>query len=134
MITIARKLRTAVARPAQAGRGRRLLGATALVTLVALAPGGCASTGGSTPRGPLMKRLLASTVQLRAEREGGVRRAGSGVVVASDPATMRSWVVTAGHLVEPAAPQIWSQRRSGSDLRQDVSVPIRRTVVRPRTQ
>jgi hypothetical protein len=105
VITIARKLRAEAAGRARVGRGRRVLGSAALVTIAALSMAGCASTGGSSPRAPLMKRLLASTVQLRTEREGGVRRAGSGVVVASDPATMRTWVLTAGHLVEPAVPQ-----------------------------
>jgi len=96
---------------------RRALALAAL----AVAGGGCVSTAASSPpdRTELIRRILTSTVQLRAEREGGVRRAASGVVVAIDRSSRRTWIVTAKHLVEPPG-------------RQEVSVrlPGRRSVVR----
>ena len=82
---------------------RRMLAVAAL----AVAGGGCVSTAApsSSDRGELIRRILASTVQLRAEREGGVRRAASGVVVAIDRSSRRTWIVTAKHLVEPPGRQ-----------------------------
>ncbi len=79
---------------------RRIARLAALAVLAA----GCASAA-PPERGLLLRRLVASTVQLRAEREGGVRRSASGVVVASDPARARSWVLTTRHFVEPEAAQ-----------------------------
>lgn len=96
---------------------RRALALAAL----AVAGGGCVSTAppSSSDRGELIRRILASTVQLRTEREGGVRRAASGVVVAIDRGSRRTWIVTARHFVDPPS-------------RQEVSVrlPGRRSVVR----
>lgn len=83
----------------------------ALVALV-LGAGGCLSTPGrsgappgATNRSDLIRRILASTVQLRAEREGGIRRAASGVVIATDPAGRRAWIVTVRHFVAAPDPQ-----------------------------
>jgi hypothetical protein len=66
---------------------------------------GCAATARVGDRDAVIRRVLASTVQLRCERSGGVKRAGSGVVVASDPRSQRSWIVTARHLVDPPETQ-----------------------------
>jgi S1-C subfamily serine protease len=71
-------------------------------------------------RGDVLRRIVPSTVQLRAEAAGGVRRAGSGVVVASDAAAKRSWIITTAHLVGPGGnPQIFvrTTARTGSRLK-----------------
>lgn len=66
---------------------------------------GCASTPAGPERGEAIRRILPSTVQLRAERPGGVRRAASGVVLASDPVAGRSWIITTRHFLDPPGPQ-----------------------------
>ena len=76
----------------------------ALAALV-LAGGGCVSVSPAPDRGDLIRRILASTVQLRSEREGGIRRVASGVIVATDPASRRAWIVTVGHFINPSKPQ-----------------------------
>lgn len=72
---------------------------------LALATGGCASAPPARDRSQLIKTILASTVQLKSEREGGFRRAASGVVVATDPALRRAWIVTVRHFLTPSRPQ-----------------------------
>ena len=88
---------------------RRALAVVALVFIAA----GCASAPTATERGDLIRRILASTVQLRVEREGGGRRAASGVIVASDPASRRAWIITALHFVQPPLRQEVSVRLPG---------------------
>jgi S1-C subfamily serine protease len=85
-------------------RHRRAQPGLALVAL-ALTAAGCASTLPAANRGDVIRRILASTVQLRSEREGGLHRAASGVVVATDPASGRAWIVTVRHFVMPFRPQ-----------------------------
>ncbi|MBI1959331.1 MAG: trypsin-like peptidase domain-containing protein [Candidatus Rokubacteria bacterium] len=72
---------------------------------LALLISGCASTPAGLERGEVIRRILPSTVQLRLERQGGVRRAASGVVLASDPAAGRSWIITTRHFLDPPGPQ-----------------------------
>jgi S1-C subfamily serine protease len=80
---------------------------------LALTLAGCSSLT-PTGEGPeLISRILASTVQLRSEREGGVRRAASGVCVATDPASRRAWILTVRHFLGPSRPQEVSVRRPG---------------------
>jgi len=76
-----------------------------LCVVLALAAAGCASLGGSSGRGTVIRHILPSAVQLRAEREGGVRRAASGVVLASDSETGRCWILTTRHFLDPSGPQ-----------------------------
>lgn len=64
---------------------------------------GCASIPLSD-REAVIRQILPSTVQLRADREGA-RRAASGVVVASDTGSRRSWIVSTRHFLDPAARQ-----------------------------
>jgi S1-C subfamily serine protease len=92
----------------------------ALAWLV-LASAGCASVAATATadRTELIRRMVASTVQLRSEREGGARRAASGVVIASDPASRRAWIVTVRHFLGPSRPQEVSARRPG----QTVTIP-----------
>ena len=67
---------------------------------------GCASgTARLATRDDVIRRILPSTVQLRCEREGGGRRAASGVVLASDSAGRRSWILTTRHFLEPPTRQ-----------------------------
>lgn len=94
-------------------RRRRTPRGLALVALV-LTIAGCAGVGPpGHDRTALIRRLLESTVQLRSEREGGARRAASGVVVAADPASRRAWVVTVRHFLGPSRPQEVSARLAG---------------------
>ena len=69
-----------------------------------VAVGGCATTNRST-RDEVLRQIVPSTVQLRCERESGGRRAASGVVVARDVGSRRTWIITARHFLEPLAPQ-----------------------------
>ena len=79
-------------------------GVLSLLTLVVAA--GCAPTVGRAPsRSDVIRQILPATVQLRCERDGGARRAASGVVLARDAATRRAWIVTTRHFLEPLAPQ-----------------------------
>jgi S1-C subfamily serine protease len=70
-----------------------------------LAAAGCTSLGGSSDRGTVIRHILPSAVQLRAEREGGARRAASGVVLASDSGQKRSWILTTRHFLDPSVRQ-----------------------------
>jgi serine protease Do len=97
--------------PDDDARRRRTRHALALVALVLTA--GCQSISPAPDRTALIRRFLESTVQLRSEREGGARRAASGVVVATDPASRRAWVVTVRHFLGPSRPQEVSARLPG---------------------
>jgi S1-C subfamily serine protease len=80
---------------------------------LALATSGCAAGDLASRRGDALRQIIGPCVQLRTERDGA-RRAGSGVVIAADPATRRSWIITTRHLFEPAAPQqLWVQPTGG---------------------
>jgi serine protease Do len=103
--------------------GMRTLAGTAL----ALVAAGCASAAPSTPtrtpvRGELIRGILASTVQLRSEREGGIRRAASGVVIATDPGSRRAWIVTAKHFLDPPSRQQLYVRQPGRSTAGGASV------------
>jgi len=75
------------------------------LAVLALAGAGCVSSSRAPDRGALIRDLLASTVQLRSEHDGSLRRAASGVVVATDPRSQRTWIVTARHFIDPSPPQ-----------------------------
>jgi S1-C subfamily serine protease len=81
----------------------------AVVAAALAAVAGCASglPSGPTPpaRTAVLERVIASSVQLRAELDGDGRRSGSGVVVASDPASARSLIATTRHLLHPTRPR-----------------------------
>jgi hypothetical protein len=82
---------------------RRILLAPFALLLLA---GGCATAGARPPsRSDVIRQILPATVQLRCERDGGGRRAASGVLLARDAATRRAWIVTTRHFLEPMAPQ-----------------------------
>jgi serine protease Do len=84
-----------------------------LVLAGALLVTGCATAEAPSRRGDALREVLGPSVQLRTER-AGARRAGSGVVVASDAVSSRSWVITTRHLFEPVAPQqIWVTTTDG---------------------
>jgi S1-C subfamily serine protease len=91
------------------------------VLAVALVPSACASLH-PADRGDVVRAVMASTVQLRAEREGGARRAGSGVVLFSNATT--SWILTTRHFLDPAVPQtvsVVSARRPRRTVRAAVT-------------
>ena len=79
---------------------------TLVALLALLLAGGCATGAGrSQNRGDVIRQILPATVQLRCERDGGGRRAASGVVLARDVGSRRAWIVTTRHFLEPLAPQ-----------------------------
>lgn len=80
---------------------RRALALAAL----ALTGAGCISAARVPDRTALIRGILASTVQLRSERDGTIRRAASGVVVATAPGSQRAWIVTARHFIDPSPPE-----------------------------
>jgi serine protease Do len=86
-----------------------------IVALAALAltSAGCVAATRAPDRSAVIRGVLASTVQLRAEREGGVRLAASGVVVATDVKARRTWIITARHLITSAGQQEISVRLPG---------------------
>jgi S1-C subfamily serine protease len=90
--------------------------AAALGALVLLATG-CSVAAPSAPleRSELIGRILGSTVQLRTEREGGIQRAASGVILATDPARRRAWILTTRHFLDPPLAQQIYVRLPGSD-------------------
>ena len=88
--------------------------AIALATL-ALAAGGCVTTSIATERGELIRQVLKSTVQLRSERDGGARRAASGVIMATDPGRRRAWILTTRHFLDPPHAQKVLVRIPGSE-------------------
>jgi serine protease Do len=75
------------------------------ILAVGVLASGCATGGRSSTRGDVIRQIVPSTVQLRCERDGGGRRAASGVLLASDGATRRAWVVTTRHFLTPLVPQ-----------------------------
>ena len=79
----------------------------------ALTAAGCSSVPLKSEGPELISRILASTVQLRSEREGGTRRAASGVCVATDPGSRRAWILTVRHFLGPSQRQEVSVRRPG---------------------
>jgi S1-C subfamily serine protease len=95
---------------------RRTVGATATLLLpaVLILGAGCAASSRTSSRSEVLRGVLPSAVQLLAERSGGARRAASGVVLASDPAAVRTWVITAGHFVAPPIPETIYVRSTGA--------------------
>lgn len=75
-----------------------------IAAFAAVAVAGCASVTARSDRSVVLQRILSSSVQLRAELDGGGHRSGSGVVVASDPQSSRCWIITTRHFLEPARP------------------------------
>jgi S1-C subfamily serine protease len=72
---------------------------------VAILAAGCASRDGASQRKQVIRNAVASTVQLFSDRGGGVRRAGSGVVLWSSPGTGEALVLTTAHMLEPMMEQ-----------------------------
>jgi S1-C subfamily serine protease len=85
------------------------------VTFLALTATGCVSAPVAQERSELIRQVLKSTAQLRAEREGGARRAASGVVLATDPRTRRAWILTTRHFLDPPHSQQIYVRLPGRD-------------------
>jgi S1-C subfamily serine protease len=88
--------------------------AIALATLT-VALTGCVSAPVAQERSELIRQILKSTAQLRAEREGGARRAASGVVLATDPDRRRAWILTTRHFLDPPHTQQVYVRLPGRD-------------------
>jgi serine protease Do len=89
--------------------------AAALLLGVAVLAPACSTGAPLSRRGDSLRGVLAASVQLRAERPG-VRRFGSGVVVAADAASGRSWIITTRHLFQPGPPQqLWVTTTGGGD-------------------
>src|SRR5262245_21764838 len=93
--------------PSQEGRAGRRPGPAVVLLILMLSAlwAACAAPPRPAARSELLRGVLASTVQILAERTGGGRRAASGVVVAADPAGDCTFVLTAGHFVAPPVPE-----------------------------
>lgn len=108
------------------GVGAALIGAVLTVGILAgageirLAGGDAVANTGDTPD-DVIARSLASSVQLFAEREGGVRRSGSGVVLSAD-GEGNLIILTAGHLLAPAIPQTVYVALPGRETRVEASI------------
>jgi S1-C subfamily serine protease len=89
---------------------------------VGLVVGGCVSASPAADRSDRIRQILASTVQLRSDREGGVHRAASGVVIATDPDARRAWIVTVGHFLTPSKPQKVYVELPGQEQRASATV------------
>jgi S1-C subfamily serine protease len=76
-----------------------------LALALTLLTSACASVPGGAERSEVIRRFLPSTVQLRTERAEGARRAASGIVLASDASSKRSWILTTRHFLDPAGRQ-----------------------------
>jgi serine protease Do len=95
--------------------------AAVAIGAAALALGGCVpATSHPTGRADVIRLIVPATVQLESQRQGGVRRAGSGVVIAAEQT--RAWVVTTRHFLEPDTPQTISARRSGAKERRPATI------------
>jgi S1-C subfamily serine protease len=83
------------------------LGGLVLSLIAVLAPlaAGCGGSVTARERRDVIPRILPSAVQLRSERVGGARRAASGVVLAADPESKRSWILTTRHFLDPGGAQ-----------------------------
>ena len=75
------------------------------LTALALTATGCVSAARAPDRSELIRGMLASTVQLRSERDGTIRRAASGVVIATARGSQRAWIITARHFIDPSPPE-----------------------------
>ncbi len=74
--------------------------------LVALALSACAQMEPAHDKRAVINHTLATTVQLFVEREGGVRRAGSAVILAANQSDGEAMILTTAHLLEPPAKQM----------------------------
>jgi serine protease Do len=83
---------------------RRVVVTVAGLAALTVSMSACATLGAGS-REQIIRQILASTVQLRTQREGGARRSASGVVLAADTETRRSWIITTKHVVEPLTTQ-----------------------------
>lgn len=80
---------------------------TTLLVVVSILTAACAPVASVGDRGDVLRRIVLSTVQLRAELPGGVRRSASGVVIASDAGSRQSWIITTLHVLGSSAdPQV----------------------------
>jgi serine protease Do len=80
---------------------------TVLVGCVVLlvAPSGCASTQSPTERARVIRVALGATVRIVCQRQAGVRRAASGVLVHTSEKPARGSVLTTKHVLDPPTAQ-----------------------------
>ena len=96
---------------ANARHGKRLGNRGRLVKIIVglmttgLVLAACAGTEPAPSKRAVLAQMLATSAQLFVEREGGVRRSGSGVILSTDLPEGRVAVVTTAHLVEPQVTQ-----------------------------
>ena len=65
----------------------------------------CAGAEPAPSKRAVLAQMLATSAQLFVEREGGVKRAGSGVILSTDLPQGRAAVLTTAHLLEPVVEQ-----------------------------
>ena len=86
------------------GRGTTVKPSLALL-VIGLGLAACASPEPPPTKSVVLARMLATSAQIFVEREGGVRRAGSGVILAADLPNNQVAVLTTAHLLEPQVEQ-----------------------------
>ena len=80
-------------------------GAGLALVAVGIGTAACAALGLGDTRAEVVRRLLESMVQIRTEREGGARRAASGIVLTSTEKPARTFILTARHVLDPPGRQ-----------------------------
>jgi serine protease Do len=119
-LSVAIARRAFCGRPSPDGILRAVKGLPGLLA-VSFLSAACASTAVSS-RSEVIRRILPSTVQLRAEREAGGRRTASGVILLADAAAHRSWILTTKHFLEPPERQAISVTVPGRSGRLSATV------------
>lgn len=76
-----------------------------LIVVAGLGLGGCETAHEPEERSAILNAIFSSTVQIKAERPGGIRRFGSGVVLASEGKDGKTLILTAGHVLLPRVDQ-----------------------------
>ncbi len=80
-------------------------GGLSLALALGVLVSGCSAPTTGRERREVIPRILLSAVQLRSERPEGGRRAASGVVLAADATSKRSFILTTRHFLDPGGQQ-----------------------------
>jgi S1-C subfamily serine protease len=95
-----------------------------LLTLGLVLLSGCAGNEGLPSKNDVIAHTLATTVQVVVERPGGVHRSGSAVLLGTDAAAERTFVLTAHHVVAPEDAQHLTVQFPGGGLSEAEAVLV----------
>ncbi len=88
-----------------AQKGGRSVKITLKLIVIGLFLTACANTEPAPTKRAVLAQMLATSAQIFVEREDGVRRAGSGVILSTDLPQGKAAVLTTAHLLEPPVEQ-----------------------------